>query len=79
MSDPTGRSAPGEINSLLIWQQPHPFYFAEMEYKAFPNRQKLEKWDKILTESAEFMTSFAWWNTSTGTSRCSRYMKIEGH
>lgn len=79
MSDPTGRSAPGEINSLLIWQQPHPFYFAEMEYKAFPNRQTLEKWDEILTESAEFMTSFAWWNTSTGTSRCSRYMKIEGH
>lgn len=24
MSDPSGRSAPGEINSLLIWQQPHP-------------------------------------------------------
>jgi hypothetical protein len=67
MSDPTGRSAPGEINSLLIWQQPHPFYFAEMEYKAFPNKQTLEKWDEILTESAEFMASFAWWNASTGT------------
>jgi hypothetical protein len=24
MCDPSGRSAPGEINSLLIWQQPHP-------------------------------------------------------
>jgi hypothetical protein len=67
MSDPTGRSAPGEINSLLIWQQPHPFYFAEMEYQAFPTQKTLEKWDEILTESAEFMASFAWWNTSTGT------------
>ena len=66
MSDPTGRSAPGEINSLLIWQQPHPFYFAELEYRAFPNQQTLQKWDTILTESAEFMASFAWWNTSTG-------------
>jgi hypothetical protein len=66
MSDPTGRSAPGEINSLLIWQQPHPFYFAEMEYRAFPNQQTLKKWDEILTESADFMASFAWWNTSTG-------------
>lgn len=71
MSDPTGRSAPGEINSLLIWQQPHPFYFAEMEYQAFPTQKTLEKWDEILTESAEFMASFAWWNISTSTA-CSR-------
>lgn len=66
MSDPTGRSAPGEINSLLIWQQPHPFYFAELEYRAFPSQETLDKWDEILTESADFMASFAWWNTSTG-------------
>jgi hypothetical protein len=30
MTDPTGRSTTGEINSLLIWQQPHPLYFAEL-------------------------------------------------
>jgi hypothetical protein len=66
MSDPTGRSAPGEINSLLIWQQPHPFYLAENEYRAFPNQRTLQKWDEILTQSAEFMVSFAWYNTSTG-------------
>lgn len=73
MSDPTGRSAPGEINSLLIWQQPHVFYFAEMEYKyAVANghheeqKSVLQKWDNILTESANFMTSFAFWNESTG-------------
>ncbi|KAH8812649.1 Six-hairpin glycosidase-like protein [Xylogone sp. PMI_703] len=66
MSDPTGRSAPGEINSLLIWQQPHPFFFAEVEWKEFGTREVLRKWDTLLTETAEFMTSFAWWNTSTG-------------
>lgn len=66
MSDPRGRSAPGEINSLLIWQQPHPFYLAENEYRAFPNQKTLQKWDEILTETAEFMVSFAWYNTSTG-------------
>jgi hypothetical protein len=65
MSDPTGRSAPGEINSLLIWQQPHPFYFAELEYREFPTPATLKKWDEILTHSADFMTSFPWWNTST--------------
>lgn len=66
MTDPSGRSAPGEINSLLIWQQPHPMYFAEAEYLSFPNDTTLERWDEVLTASADFMASFAWFNDSTG-------------
>ncbi|CZR51693.1 uncharacterized protein PAC_01570 [Phialocephala subalpina] len=66
MSDPTGRSAPGEINSLLIWQQPHVMYFAEIEYRDFPGEETLGKWDELLTQTAEFMVSFAFWNSSTG-------------
>ncbi|KAF1993283.1 hypothetical protein P154DRAFT_503753 [Amniculicola lignicola CBS 123094] len=65
MSDPSGRSAPGEINSLLIWQQPHPMYFAEMEYRRFPTKKTLEKWDHILTGVADFMASYAWFNDTT--------------
>ena len=65
MTDPTGRSAPGEINSLLIWQQPHPMYFAEVEYRSFPNRTTLERWDEVLTATADFMASYAWWNATT--------------
>ncbi|ORY15917.1 Six-hairpin glycosidase-like protein [Clohesyomyces aquaticus] len=65
MSDPSGRSAPGEINSLLIWQQPHPMYFAEMEYRKFPTLKTLEKWDQVLTATADFMASFAYFNEST--------------
>ena len=65
-SDPSGRSAPGEINSLLIWQQPHIFYFAELEYRANPQRATLEKWDPLLTPSADFMASFAFWNQTKG-------------
>lgn len=66
MTDPTGRSAPGQINALLIWQQPHPMYFAELEHRACPGDVTLAKWDVILTETADFMASFAWWNASTG-------------
>ncbi|KAK3315132.1 Six-hairpin glycosidase-like protein [Apodospora peruviana] len=66
MTDPTGRSAPGEINSLVIWQQPHPMYFAETEYRIFPNSTTLERWDDILTATADFMASFAFYNASTG-------------
>jgi hypothetical protein len=66
MTDATGRSAPGEINSLLIWQQPHPMYFAETEYRAYPNASTLARWDEVLTATADFMASFAWHNVSTG-------------
>ena len=66
MSDPTGRSAPGEINSLLIWQQPHPMQFAEYEWRSFSSNATLEKWDQVLYETAEFMADYAYWNESTG-------------
>jgi hypothetical protein len=65
MTDPSGRSAPGEINSLLIWQQSHPMYFAETEYRSFPNATTLARWDPILTATADFMASYAFFNTST--------------
>ncbi|KAJ9442991.1 hypothetical protein DIPPA_08641 [Diplonema papillatum] len=65
MSDPTGGSAPGEINSLLIWQQPHPMFFAETEYQAKGDAATLEKWDAVITAAADFMVSYAWWNTTT--------------
>ncbi|KAK4667308.1 hypothetical protein QC763_308070 [Podospora pseudopauciseta] len=67
MTDPlTGRSSPGEINSLLIWQQPHPMFFAETDYLSHPNNlTTLQKWDAILTETANFMADFAWFNSST--------------
>lgn len=66
MSDPTGRSAPGEINSILIWQQVHPFYFAELEYRRNPENKTLSKWDAVLSASAEWMGSYAFFNKSTG-------------
>jgi hypothetical protein len=66
MVDPSGRSAPGEINSLLIWQQPHPMYFAEMEYRKYPTNKTLAKWDKILSGVADFMADYAFYNESTG-------------
>ncbi|OJJ99087.1 hypothetical protein ASPACDRAFT_1901628 [Aspergillus aculeatus ATCC 16872] len=65
MSDPSGASAPGPQNALLIWQQPHPMYFAELEYRASPTLETLQKWDTILDELATWMVSYAWWNTTT--------------
>ncbi|KAF9809042.1 hypothetical protein IEO21_07615 [Rhodonia placenta] len=66
MTDPTGRSAPGEINELLIWQQPHPLVFAEYEYRATQSRETLERWQDVVYETADWMANYARYNTSTG-------------
>lgn len=66
MTDPSGRSAPGEINELLIWQQPHPFVFAEYEYRAMPSQAVLEKWEQVLHAAADWMAVYVNHNMSTG-------------
>ncbi|GLB34099.1 hypothetical protein LshimejAT787_0109830 [Lyophyllum shimeji] len=66
MTDPSGRSAPGQINNLLIWQQPHPLIFALYEYRAFPVRETLEKWRDVVKATADWMAAFAWRNATTG-------------
>jgi hypothetical protein len=66
MTDPSGRSAPGEINELLIWQQVHPLVFAEYEYRAFPTRETLEKWEDVVKATANWMSVFALFNESSG-------------
>lgn len=66
MTDPSGRSAPGEINELLIWQQPHPLIFAEYEYRATKSKATLQKWKDVVNQTANWMADFAWFNSSTG-------------
>ncbi|KAL3470295.1 Six-hairpin glycosidase-like protein [Aspergillus californicus] len=62
----TGVSSPGGINGLLLWQQPHPMYLAMLAYQASPTRKTLEKWDKVITATADYMASYAWKNESSG-------------
>ena len=66
MTDPSGRMAPGEINSLLIWQQPHPLLFAELKYRAYPTMDTLHKRKNVLFATADFMSSYAEYNASSG-------------
>lgn len=65
MTDPSGRSAPGEINNLLIWEQPHPLIFAQYEYRANPTQTTLQKWEPVVRATADWMSVFAWWNASS--------------
>ena len=63
---PEGRSAPWEGNQVLLWKQPHPFFFAELEYRLRPTRVTLEKWADILQETAAHMADYPVRDPGTG-------------
>jgi hypothetical protein len=55
------RDWPHPIHALLIWQQPHPIYFAELDYRLHPSKETLETWREIVFQTAEFMSDFAYY------------------
>lgn len=55
---PDGRESPNEIGPFLIWQQPHPIYYAELMWRARPERTTLEHYREIVIKTAQFMASF---------------------
>src|SRR5262249_38624983 len=66
MVGPEGRDSPSPIGPLLIWQQPHPIFYAELCYRARPARATLERYARIVFETATFMASFAHAEAKTG-------------
>jgi hypothetical protein len=50
---------------FLIWQQPHPIFYAELLYRAHPARTTLERYQELVFETAEFMASYAAWDAAT--------------
>jgi len=62
MTSPDGRDSPSTVGVFLIWQQPHPIYYAELCYRTHPDRVTLEKYRRIVFETAEFMASYPVWD-----------------
>jgi hypothetical protein len=60
MVGPEGRDSPSPVGPLLIWQQPHPIFCAELCYLSQPNRATLARYREIVFASAEFMASYAY-------------------
>lgn len=58
MVGPDGRESPSGIGPFLVWQQPHPIYYAELVYRARRDPQVLERMAEVVFETAEFMASF---------------------
>ena len=47
---------------MLIWEQPHPIYYAELCYRAHPDWKTLQTYKDIVFKTAEFMADFACWS-----------------
>jgi hypothetical protein len=59
MTDPSGAESPSAIGPFLIWQQPHPIYYAELAYQHRPDQATLGEWRDIVFATADFMASFS--------------------
>ena len=66
MTSPLGQSSPSGVGEFLVWQQPHIIYFAELIYLANPTEETLHKYKNLVFETAEFMASFAQFDTADG-------------
>jgi hypothetical protein len=62
MTDPSGRESPSSVGPFLVWQQPHPIYYAELVHRERKDRATLERFREVVHETAEFMASFAAWD-----------------
>jgi protein-glucosylgalactosylhydroxylysine glucosidase len=58
MTDPSGNESPSGVGPALVWQQPHPIYLAELVWRAHKDRATLERYQKIVFETADYMATF---------------------
>ncbi len=58
MTDPNGNESPSSVGAFIIWQQPHPIYFAELLYRNDSSEAILDKYKDIVFNTADFMASF---------------------
>ena len=66
MTDRDGRESPSTVGTYLIWQQPHPIFFAELLYENSDDPESvLLKYKDLVSETADFMASYAFINSQT--------------
>ena len=65
MTSPTGDESPSSVGPFLVWQQPHPIFYAELVYRERRDRATLERFRDVVFETAEFMASFPAWDAQT--------------
>jgi len=63
MLGPDGRESPSTVGTYLIWQQPHPIFYAELLYLNSSDKSgTLKKYKDLVFATADFMASYAWYD-----------------
>ena len=65
MTSPDGAESPSPVGPFLVWQEPHPIFYAELCWREHRDRATLEKFQDVVFQTAEFMASYATWDTNT--------------
>jgi len=65
MVGPAGRESPGG-NPLIIWNQPHVIYLAEILYRNHPTPEVLAAWRDLVLETADCMSAMLTWDAAGG-------------
>ncbi len=50
----------------LLWKEPHPIFFAELDYRLHPSPATLAKWQNIVFGTADFMADYPPRDPATG-------------
>jgi hypothetical protein len=64
MTSPSGAESPSPVGPFLVWQEPHPIFYAELSWREHRDRATLEKYRDIVFQTADFMASYATWDTN---------------
>jgi hypothetical protein len=65
MTSPSGAESPSPVGPFLVWQEPHPIFYAELCWRERQDKATLEKYRDIVFQTADFMASYATWDTNT--------------
>ncbi|HSC55113.1 MAG TPA: hypothetical protein VLC98_15885 [Phnomibacter sp.] len=66
MTDPQGVESPSSIGAMLIWQQPHFIYFAELCRRHYKDIATVQKYQDLVFATADFMASYAYYDSAKG-------------
>ena len=65
MTSPSGAESPSPVGPFLVWQQPHPIFYAELCYRAHGDRATLDHFKEVVFQTADFMASYPTWDDAT--------------
>ena len=62
MTSPDGVESPSPVGPFLVWEEPHPIFYAELCHRLQPGQATLRRYQAIVFATADFMASYAAWD-----------------